>query len=456
MLLTKLLDRISGAQHLRDGILEAFQNGTGVTAKVPWLTNPVSEENRREGGDEGKPRWIHCTPLFGSDDKVGVWMVILVENEKVTGLLNRQASTNSQASTSRKAYRQGDSHDQRSYRGGGGKSSGFATPQPLQLGAIGRQDTGKGGLYAEYLKSDLKEDPTSYVDIKSNQLQEILIKVFKDVRGIYIREDKPTVRTFPSLIVQRLTLPQIEANLLYSFHREIKLCLSSMNEDPACSTRASYLQVLVDFIENTYEATHNRFRSHLRNRHITYDLLWALFKPNADIYTTCPGIEKPMCVRCNHGAEKTRANGSQYFCVEARQFDHDGKVFGEATVKIAIEKFRGAKRIDILNAFPLQYHRNSTDIRSSLLECGRKFVSLVGSHHHRRYEGQTFWRDEKGDIQHWFVNGRIIVDAVSSAASIRITTDPKLSNRGGRASGNRRDRMAIKKTSRSRKCRRRS
>lgn len=157
MLQTKLLDRIGGPQHLRDGVLEAFQNGTGVTAKVPWLTNPTSEESRQaSGGDvEGKPRWIHCTPLFGSDDKVGVWMVILVENEEVTGLLNRQASTGSAAGPGQ-FHRQVSQASQRSYRGG--KSSGFATPQPLQLGAIGRQDTGKdsgrGGLYAEYLKSD--------------------------------------------------------------------------------------------------------------------------------------------------------------------------------------------------------------------------------------------------------------------------------------------------------------
>ena len=34
-------------------------------------------------------------PLFGSDDKVGVWMIILVENEEVTGLLNRQTANGS-------------------------------------------------------------------------------------------------------------------------------------------------------------------------------------------------------------------------------------------------------------------------------------------------------------------------------------------------------------------------
>jgi hypothetical protein len=39
-------------------------------------------------------------------------------------------------------------------------------------------------------------------------------------------------------------------------------------------------------------------------------------------------------------------------------------------------------------------------------------VSLIGRNHHRQYQGQTFWKDEKGIIQHWFVKDRIMVDAV--------------------------------------------
>ena len=35
----------------------------------------------------GRPRWISCTPLFGSDDRVGVWMVVMVENERISGSL---------------------------------------------------------------------------------------------------------------------------------------------------------------------------------------------------------------------------------------------------------------------------------------------------------------------------------------------------------------------------------
>ncbi|CZT22925.1 uncharacterized protein RCC_08633 [Ramularia collo-cygni] len=85
MLQSKLLDRIGGPEAVRTGLLEALMNGTGVTAKIAWLTS---------GSDmleHGKVRWIHCTPLLGSDEKVGVWMVVMVENELVTGGLNRHS-----------------------------------------------------------------------------------------------------------------------------------------------------------------------------------------------------------------------------------------------------------------------------------------------------------------------------------------------------------------------------
>lgn len=32
-------------------------------------------------GDEGRARWIHCTPLLGHNGAVGVWMVVLVDED---------------------------------------------------------------------------------------------------------------------------------------------------------------------------------------------------------------------------------------------------------------------------------------------------------------------------------------------------------------------------------------
>lgn len=93
---------------------DAFETGTAVTAKVLWLPQGRYEDddashpvNRRtpgmhyvnistgagHGGDGSRTRYISCTPLLGSDDQVGVWMVVMVENEQVTGTLaSREAA----------------------------------------------------------------------------------------------------------------------------------------------------------------------------------------------------------------------------------------------------------------------------------------------------------------------------------------------------------------------------
>lgn len=47
-----------------------------MTAKIRWLTRAD-----KDGEGEGRPRWIHCTPLFGHSGAVGVWMVVLVDDE---------------------------------------------------------------------------------------------------------------------------------------------------------------------------------------------------------------------------------------------------------------------------------------------------------------------------------------------------------------------------------------
>ena len=60
------------------------------------MTNGDSGSRRGGPLDQGaRARYISCTPLLGSDDQVGVWMVVMVENEIVTGsLASRQAAMN--------------------------------------------------------------------------------------------------------------------------------------------------------------------------------------------------------------------------------------------------------------------------------------------------------------------------------------------------------------------------
>lgn len=72
ILQSPLLNKIGGSQRVRDELTQALANGRGVTARVRWVSKTDLE---------GRSRWIHCTPLIGSNNTIGVWMVVLVDDE---------------------------------------------------------------------------------------------------------------------------------------------------------------------------------------------------------------------------------------------------------------------------------------------------------------------------------------------------------------------------------------
>lgn len=95
--------------------------------------------------------------------------------------------------------------------------------------------------------------------------------------------------------------------------------------------------------------------------------------------------------------------------MECRYLDFDGKVFGEVSTNIAIPRFRGTKRINMLEAFPLKYHSNESSVRANLLECSRKFVSLRGAYHCHCCDTAFFMH--KGDLIQFSINSQIMIDA---------------------------------------------
>ncbi|KAM0327729.1 hypothetical protein ACHAQA_006024 [Verticillium albo-atrum] len=72
ILQSPFMSKIGGSDRVREGLSQAFADGHGVTAKIRWAAKP---------GVEGRPRWIHCTPLVGSNGAVGVWMIVLVDDD---------------------------------------------------------------------------------------------------------------------------------------------------------------------------------------------------------------------------------------------------------------------------------------------------------------------------------------------------------------------------------------
>ncbi|KAF2399711.1 hypothetical protein EJ06DRAFT_511929 [Trichodelitschia bisporula] len=84
LLQTPFLSRIGGSPRVRDELTAALAGGRGVTAKVRWLSAREGEGDG-EDGEEGRVRWIHCTPLLGREGVVGAWVVLVVDEESAGG-----------------------------------------------------------------------------------------------------------------------------------------------------------------------------------------------------------------------------------------------------------------------------------------------------------------------------------------------------------------------------------
>ena len=186
----------------------------------------------------------------------------------------------------------------------------------------------------------------------------------------------------------------------------------STSDNPENVTR--HLSLLVDYVDAAFQPTTEQLSTLLAKKEITYDLLWALFEPNTEVYTTCPGTGAPRCVHFNYCEERKKMDGLRYMHLETRYLNTDGKVLSEATTGLEIPHFRGTKQIEHLEAYPPQYHSEKDKVRRDLIQCGRTFVSLIGIHH-CHIEGKAFFIDIDSDdyeIVARHIKGRIMVDTI--------------------------------------------
>ncbi|CAI7606654.1 unnamed protein product [Penicillium palitans] len=72
MLQSSFLNRIGETGAKRDNIVNAMIAGRSVTARIKWMT---------KFNNQGRHRWIHCTPLLADSGQIGVWMVVVIDDD---------------------------------------------------------------------------------------------------------------------------------------------------------------------------------------------------------------------------------------------------------------------------------------------------------------------------------------------------------------------------------------
>ncbi|KAI3100989.1 hypothetical protein CBS147333_8294 [Penicillium roqueforti] len=235
------------------------------------------------------------------------------------------------------------------------------------------------------------EEVVPFIDIKSEGLRDILRDMLHNIKAVSLIDDKPS----------------IEQTVLFHFLPELNRYVENMDNSSDYESAQAELRLLIDHLKHAYAYISQRLESMLQHSHITYNLLWALFKPSCHIYTTCIGTKEPQYIVFDTGEEMTQ-NDETWLNLKYRFLDYNGVKFGEAGIFLRITKFRGSKPIETLKAFPLHHYPNHNQVQKVLIERGQKFRDLTGSHI-RHCKGSTFFIN-KGKAIKVNINSRVAVD----------------------------------------------
>jgi hypothetical protein len=178
-------------------------------------------------------------------------------------------------------------------------------------------------------------------------------------------------------------------------------------EKKKLSQQISQCKLLASYIDNDYEGVRKRLYPLLKAGNITFDLIWALFKPKTIAYTTTYGNEDdPMCFRVEYATKQKNWMGEEWWSIDGASLEYDGENFGLSDTWVKIDRFRGTRKITGLNAYPLSYHKDPAGLRKDLIERGKKFVALQGMNY-RHYAGLAVSIESYKRINHFNLNASI-------------------------------------------------
>jgi len=100
-----------------------------------------------------------------------------------------------------------------------------------------------------------------------------------------------------------------------------------------------------------------------------------------------------------------------WYCVEGRYLEFDGKSFGLGEFDADVESFKGPRKITSLSCYPLHFHKDVEGVTKQLVGRGKKFVALKGMSY-KAMKGMAYVKKKKG-IAKININGRVIVDGAT-------------------------------------------
>ncbi|KAJ5042279.1 uncharacterized protein L3040_004831 [Drepanopeziza brunnea f. sp. 'multigermtubi'] len=243
------------------------------------------------------------------------------------------------------------------------------------------------------------------IDIKSKLIKEALSEVMEGVKGVSLVEQSPVVD--PNLLF--LYLEDLRGVFRELKHKKVTVKKGRKKAIKRNLTKRKHLKVLLKYLDKDYSATKKTLYPMLDSGLVSFEYLWALYKPNTLAYTTTYGSEdEPRAFKIELAEKEHSFMKGEWYSIEGKYLEHDGKQWGMGTMDCEVPAFKGARKITSLNCYPLKYHKNEEKLRADLVERGKKFVALQGVNY-KSHEGMAYYKKKRQVIK-VNINGRIMID----------------------------------------------
>ncbi|KAF8202628.1 P-loop containing nucleoside triphosphate hydrolase protein [Mycena galopus ATCC 62051] len=243
--------------------------------------------------------------------------------------------------------------------------------------------------------------PTFKIVIKS----EYLLKACQDV-----------IQTWPGVSWHADPLelePEIFLTWLRDFIQYRDALVASKRRTEQETHVLSSVNLLLSFLSADYRTTIATIERLTAHNEITFDLLYAILVPRTLVVARCAvtGLERLFQLQFFN---RTTIEGVPVYQLGLEGVDLVDRpmtqtvVVGRVSTLVYIPFFKGAMRIEKLDAFPLKFHPAEAQLRETIVRRGQKWVELMGVHH-MQYSGIAGLKHGCKLMRH-NVKGRIMVD----------------------------------------------
>lgn len=135
--------------------------------------------------------------------------------------------------------------------------------------------------------------------------------------------------------------PTIDPNLLFLYledlrklHKELKTKKITVKKGKRkakkrVENKRKHLKVLLKYLDKDYASTKKTLYPMLESGIITYDLLWALYKPNTIAYTSTYGsLDEPRAFKIEMAEKEYSFMRGEWYNIEGKYLEYDGKLWG--------------------------------------------------------------------------------------------------------------------------------